>query len=430
MSASSDTPGGRSGLRANRDFRLLFIGRSVSLLGDGAFLVAIAWEAYTLSGAPTALAMIGVAMTIPTISLLLFGGVVSDRYDRRTVMLLADALRAILLVLMGALALTGELGLWQLVVMVAFYGAAQAFFDPASDAILPGIVGEEELGRANALEQLARPLTLRLIGPALGGVLIGLIGTGAAFLADGATFVISATTLWLMASHAVLADPDSAGDEEGSTLEQVQEGWSYVRRHVWLWGTFACAGIAYLLFMGPAEVLLPYMVKHELHGSGLELGLVLGAGGLGSVGCALSIMRGGMPSNSITFIYATWTCATLAVAGYGVATAVWQLMLASLAFNLFETGGTIVWSTLKQRLVPDALLGRVSSIDWLISIGLLPLSFALTAPVSAALGVRTTLIAAGLAGAAVTACGLLLPGMRAADAEESAPRGAPSGVAV
>jgi DHA3 family tetracycline resistance protein-like MFS transporter len=90
-------------------------------------------------------------------------------------------------------------------------------------------------------------------------------------------------------------------------------------------------------------------------------------------------------------------------------------MVASLAFNLLETAGTIVWATMKQRHVPGELLGRVSSLDWLISIGLLPLSLALTGPVSAGLGVRTTLIAAGLLGAMATLGGLLLPGMRRVD---------------
>jgi DHA3 family tetracycline resistance protein-like MFS transporter len=120
----------------------------------------------------------------------------------------------------------------------------------------------------------------------------------------------------------------------------------------------------------------------------------------------------GLPRRDITFMYLTWTLATLAVAGYGVATAVWQLMLASLAFNALETAGTIVWATAKQRHVPAALLGRVSSLDWLISIGLLPLSFALTGPVSAAIGAQATLVGAGVVGAVVTFSALLLPGMR------------------
>ena len=99
-------------------------------------------------------------------------------------------------------------------------------------------------------------------------------------------------------------------------------------------------------------------------------------------------------------MYLAWTLATVAIAGYGLATAVWQLMLASIAFNGLETAGTIVWATAKQRHVPPALLGRVSSLDWLISIGLLPLSFALTGPVSSVLGVQGTLIAGGVVGGA------------------------------
>lgn len=414
-----------SGLLANRDFRLLFAGRCVSLLGDGVFLVALAWQAYTLSNAPTALSLLGIAMTVPLIALLLFGGVVSDRHRRRQVMLLADAVRAALLGVLAVLAASGTLRLWHMAIIVAIYGGAQAFFDPASDAILPEIVAERELGQANALEQIVRPLALRLAGPALGGVLVGVLGLGAAFAVDGATFIVSASTLWAMsvgasrAAGAGLAAPGALAEvgapAEGATLAQVREGFAYVRRRVWLWGTFASAGIAYLLFMGPAEVLVPFMVKHELHGSGVQLGLVLGAGGLGSVAAGLAMTRSGLPERSIFFIYLVWTLATLAVAGYGLATAVWELMLASVAFNLLESAGEIVWATMKQRHVPGRMLGRVSSLDWLISIGLLPISFALTAPLSAAFGVRATLIGAGLAGAAVTFAGLMLPGMRAVD---------------
>jgi MFS family permease len=449
-----------SALLRRRDFRLLFTGRCVSLLGDGAFLVAMAWEAYTLSDAPTALSLLGIAMTVPLISLLLVGGVISDRYDRRHVMLCADALRAVLLVLMGALALSGTLHLWQMMAIVAIYGAAQAFFDPASDAILPQLLPAEQLGEANALDQLVRPLALRMAGPALGGVLVGTLGPGSAFLADGATFVVSALALWAMSTrtlepaaavraaaegtagasmrtpestavgHAAAAGTTGANhpspsppararagfaDSLAAVGTELREGWRYVRGQVWLWGTFASAAVAYLLFMGPSEVLLPFMVKHILRGSGLQLGLVLGAGGLGSVGCALAMTRSGLPTRSMTFIYAVWTLGTLFVAGYGLANAIWQLMVASLAFNLLETAGTVVWATVKQRHVPGPLLGRVSSLDWLISIGLLPISLALTGPISAILGVRTTLIAAGLIGAAATFCGLLLPGMRGAD---------------
>jgi DHA3 family tetracycline resistance protein-like MFS transporter len=192
---------------------------------------------------------------------------------------------------------------------------------------------------------------------------------------------------------------------------------------VWLWGTLVSAALAYLLFMGPIEILLPFLVKNDLGASAADLGLVFAAGGVGSVGCAVLIGRRGLPRRDITLMYGAWTLATLSVAGYGIASAVWQLMIVSLIFNAFESAGFIVWSTAKQRHVPPHLLGRVSSLDWLISTGLLPLSFALTGPASAALGARTTLIAAGALGAIVTLAALMLPGMRAIEGTRTdAPR--------
>ncbi len=417
-----DREGGVSRVRSvaplrHRDFRLLWSGMCISLLGDGAFLVAIAWQVYALSNAPTALAIVGIAMTVPTIVLLLVGGVASDRFDRRRVMLAADATRGAAVGVLALLSLTGTLALWHVVVLVACYGAGQAFFDPAFDAIVPDVLPADELAEANALDQVVRPLALRLAGPAIGGVLIDVVGSGGAFALDTLTFAVSAGALLAMRA------PTGRGarQKRPSVAHDLREGFSYVRSHVWLWGTFVTAAVAYLLFLGPTEVLLPYVVKNQLGGSGTDLGLVFGAGGIGSIGCALAMGQRGARQRDMTFVYLAWTLATVAVAGYGVATAVWQLMLASMAFNALETAGTIVWATMKQTHVPTRLLGRVSSLDWLISIGLLPLSFALTGPVSGAIGVQATLVAAGTLGAAVTLAGLLLPGMRAIGLAPAAP---------
>ena len=391
----------------HRDFRLLWSGMCVSLLGDGVFLVAMAWQVYALSNAPAALAMVGIAMTVPTIAFLLVGGVLSDRFDRRRVMLGADLMRGLAVGLMALLSITGTLVLWQVAALVALYGAGSAFFSPAFDALVPEVLPAAQLAEANALDQFVRPIALRLAGPAIGGVVIDGVGVGSAFALDAATFAISAAALLTMAPGA-----RRAPEAHGSVAGDIGSGLRYVRRHVWLWATFASAAIAYLLFMGPAEVLLPYLVKDDLHGSAADLGIVFAAGGIGSVGCAAVVGQRGLPRRDITFMYVTWTLATLAVAGYGLATAIWQLMLASLAFNALETAGTIVWATAKQRHIPAGLLGRVSSLDWLISIGLLPVSFALTGPVNGAIGAQATLIGAGVLGAAVTFAALLAPGMR------------------
>ena len=192
----------------------------------------------------------------------------------------------------------------------------------------------------------------------------------------------------------------------------LREGFRFVRSHVWLWGTFVAATLAYLLFMGPSEVLLPFLVKNDLKGTAGDLGLVFGAGGLGAVAAALAMGHVGLPRRHMTFIYGAWSLATFAVAGYGLVRSLVGLMVISFAFHALETAGTVAWITVKQRHVPAGLLGRVSSFDWFISTGFLPVSYALTGPVAALLGTRTTLVAAGLLGGAITLSFLLLPGMR------------------
>jgi MFS family permease len=407
-----DRPGGvaRVGLLVplrDPEFRKVWLALCVSLLGDGAFLVAVAWKVYELSNAPTAMSIVGIAMTVPTIMFLLIGGVASDRFSRRTLMVAADLLRALAGAVLAGLALSGVLEVWHVAILAALYGTGAAFFAPAFDAFVPDIVPAERLARANALDQLMRPLLLRMAGPALGGILVAAGGAGLVFALDSATFLFSAAMLLLVR---VPARPQQAASV--SVLRDLTDGWRFVRRRVWLWATFASAAMAYLCFMGPVEVLLPYLVKNELDGSARDLGMVFAAGGLGSVACALAMGQRDLPRRGITFIYLTWTLATLAVAGYGISSALWQLMIAALAFNALETAGTIVWATMKQQHVPSAMLGRVSSLDWLISIGLLPLSFALTGPVAAAIGTRGTLVAAGVVGAVVTCAAFFVPGMR------------------
>jgi DHA3 family tetracycline resistance protein-like MFS transporter len=395
----------------DRDFRLLWIGATASLLGDGAFLVALAWQVYAMSGSITGMSLVGIAMTVPTITFLLIGGVASDRLERRWLLVGADLLRAVAVALLAGLTLGGQIELWHVVVLAALYGTGSAFHAPAFDALVPEILSGERLTQANALDQLVRPLALRLAGPAIGGVLVGVAGAGGVFLLDCATFLMAAGTVLLMSP----ARADRPVAEGGSLIADLREGWRFVRGHAWLWATFGSAAIAYLLFMGPVEVLLPWIVKEGMGGSAFDLGLVFAAGGLASMLCAVLLGRFGLPRRGITFMMVVWTLATIAVAGYGASTAIWQLMIASAVFNGLETAGTIVWATTKQRHVPSALLGRVSSLDWLISVGLLPLSFALTGPVSGAIGARATLIGAGLIGAAVTLAALYVPGMRVLD---------------
>jgi MFS family permease len=389
-----------------RDFRLLWTGMAVSLLGDGVFIVAVAWQAYALADRVSALAYVGLANSLPQILLLLVGGAVSDRVPRRSILFSADAARAVSVGALAALAITGSLRLWELYLVSALIGIATAFASPALDALVPQLVPETDLTQANAIDQFVRPVAIQLAGPALGGLAVATLAPGGAFSFDAATFAFSAVCVRRMTR--LQAIPIAGASFRADVLE----GLRYVRRHVWLWGTFVSATFTYLLFIGPTQVLLPYIVRNSLHEGASTYGAVLAIGGVGALVGAVLMGRGHDPRRPVTWIYAWWTIATLAVAGYGLATKAWGLALAALVVNGAEAVGAVVWATIKQRRVANAMLGRVSSIDWCISTALLPVSYALTAPVAHALGARTTLVVAGTLGAAVTLGFLFLPGMR------------------
>jgi DHA3 family tetracycline resistance protein-like MFS transporter len=394
---------------ANRDFALLVVGMAVSLLGDGIYLVAIAWQVYQLSDAPTALSLVGAAWTAPLLAFVLVGGVVSDRFDRRRIMIAADLVRAAAIAMLGALSLAGALELWHVCALVAVYGIGEAFFGPAQAAIVPQIVPRPLLLEASSLSQLVNPIAMRLAGPALGGAAVAGLGAGGAFLLDAASFLLSAAALLAMRSYPLAR---AGAMSVRSVLADTAEGFRYARSKPWIWGTLLAAAASMLAFWGPVEVLVPYIVKNELGGGPGQLGLVFAAGGAGAVVAALLMARRGLPRRHMVVLYVSWSLATLAVAGFALATEIWHAMAAELAAGALGAVGMIVWMTLTHRLVPSELRGRIESVDWLVSVGLVPVSFALTGPVAALLGVRATLVAAGVLGALAAIAFLFFPGMR------------------
>lgn len=245
---------------------------------------------------------------------------------------------------------------------------------------------------ANSLEQVARPLAARLAGPALGGWLIAQFGTGVAFLADAATFGVSIVAL-LLIRHRAIVRRDTL--TRASIAADVREGFGYVRGRPWIWATLLAVAAATLFFLGPIYVLVPFIVKEVLGGSAGDLGLVFAAGGLGAIFASLLLGYRGLPRRHVGFMYGAWAGAGFALIGYALATALWQVILVSFAGTAALIAGQIVWSSLLQRLVPAELLGRVSSVDWLLSFGLVQISYAIAGPVAGMVGAETTLLAAG-----------------------------------
>ena len=406
------TPPAGGGLRILRplrirDFSLLFGGTTVSLLGDGISLVAIAWQAYDLSNTPTALSIVGVAWTLPMVLFLLVGGVLGDRFDRRFLMIAGDALRAVAMGAIAALALADVLELWHLVALVGVFGAGEAIFAPNFQAVIPDVVPERLLVQANSLQQLAEPVAFRFVGPAIGGALIAAFGTGPAFAIDAATFAVSMGCIALMAPL-----PAARGDSRASVREDIREGLSFVRSQTWLWATFLSAALTLLLFLGPFEVLLPYIVKNDLDGGADVLGIILGASGVGAIVSGLILGQRGIGRRFVLWAYVGWTVSVFCLVGYALATAAWQAVLIGFVAGIGFTVGNIVWVTMMHRYVPTHLLGRVSALDWLVSIGLTPISFALAGPLAEAFGAEATLIGAGVLAAIASGVFLAVPGIR------------------
>lgn len=374
-------------------------------MGDGIFLVALTWHVLESSHGIGGMAMAGIALALPQLALFPLAGLLADRADRRLVMLTSDLLRCGCLLALVGIVWQIPTSLLPVLSVVAVYGAATALFGPSFDAIVPALVPEGELTAANALDQLMRPVALRMVGPALGGAVVGVAGTGVALLLDAASFATSAALLAGLPRLRRAAPRTSA-------LKDLYEGVNYLRSQPWLWATLAAGAAGLLLFVGPSEVLVPYLVKEVLGESATQLGLVYASGGLGAVAAAVVVGQSGLPGRYLTFTYLAWTIATLAVAGYGLAANSAQMALVCAVVGAGEAAGMIAWATTKQQLVPRRLLGRVSSVDWFVSTALVPLSYALTAPVADLLGARSTLVWAGLLGGATTLAFLFVPDVR------------------
>ena len=382
---------------------------AVSLIGDGIYFVAIAWQAYALSNAPTALSLVGVAWTLPTVIFLLFGGAVSDRLERRRVLIAASATEALAIGAIAALSLSGQLQLWMLLVPVAVYGAAEAFFLPAFEAIVPTLVSPDEYTSAAALDNFMRPLAVQLLGPAIGGILIAVASPGAAFVVDAGTFLVAVCALLMMRP---VERPAAGARSAREAVKEIAEGFRFVRANPWLWGTLAAACLSLLAFFGPYQVLLPYLVKNSLHGGGAMFGAIRAAGGVGAILSAVAIAQAGLPRRCVSFMFAAWSLQALLLVGFAIASGAWLFALIALLGGGLSAAGNVVWGTLMKALVPNEMLGRVSSFDWLVSIGLIPLSFAITGPIASALGAKTTLVLAGVLGCVTTISFLAVPGLR------------------
>jgi MFS family permease len=373
---------GRVGVLREPNYRRLFIGRTVSLVGDGIAPVAIAFAVLDLTGSATDLGIVLAAHSLMIIALILVGGVFADRISPRVSMLRADLVRAVVTGLMAALVIAGTAETWQLVVLYAIEGGATAFFNPASNAIVPSIVSPERLQEATALLNLSR-WGGRAIGPAIAGVLLALGTPGWALAVDAATFAVSA--YFLLRLRAPGARPD-AKPAFGSEL---RHGWREFASRTWLWVAVIGAAFSNAVFFPAFQVLGPTVAKESLGGSS-AWALIAAAFGTGALlGGLLALYarprRPLLVGEAGLMLFAT-PVALLAIPSTAV-----LIALAALAGGTAISLGEVLYETTAAQHIPQESLSRVSAYDWFGSLALEPLGLALIGPVAAGIGISTAL---------------------------------------
>jgi MFS family permease len=385
-----------------RDFRLLFIGRSFSAFGDALGPIAITFAVLDLGGAGDLGFVLG-AQALGLTVFVLVAGVWADRVSRRRLVLIADVLRLVAQAVTAALVLAGAAEIWMLAVLAFVFGTGEAIFMPASSALIPETVSAVRLQPANALLGMSRAATM-IAGPAVGGVLVAGAGPGAALVVHAATYAVSAA--FLLPMHARRAP---AGERTGF-LRELREGYREVRCRRWLWASIA-GFAAFSVMAFPAYMIAgPVIAKDELGGPG-AWAVILTAGSVGALlGSVVALRFRPRRPMLVCWLLCLVEPPQLVLLGLAgpVPAIAFLAFLGGITFPMFET----LWTTAIQRNVPPDALGRVTSYDWFGSLVTAPLGYALAGPLVAVVGASGVLYVAAAAIVVIPLAVIAVPEVR------------------
>jgi MFS family permease len=388
-----------------REYRLLAMSGSASLLADGLWLVALVWQVIGMGGSPSDLSLVSAATSLGLVVAVLMGGVAADRFPKRAVLVCVEVVRIAVPVLTGVLALAGVLQLWPLAALAFAVGAAGGFYYPTWSAVVPALLPADELLAANGIEGMLRPLAQQAAGPALAGLLVAAFSPQVALLGAGVVYAVA--LLPLLAMRPVARSQPSGGDGDPSVRRQLAEGFAYLFRTGWLFATLVFATLYVLVVMGPIEVLLPFAIRDRVGAGPAALSLVLAAYGVGSAAGALLVASARLPRRYLTVMLLCWGLGALPLAAFGLSTLLWVMVVASFVVGITDAAAMVIWGTLLQRRVPAHLLGRVSSLDFFVSLALMPVSMALAGPVGEHVGIPLTFVAAAVVPSVLAVVALL-----------------------
>lgn len=349
----------------HRNFQLFFAGQFISLTGTWMQSVAQSWLVYRLTGSVLLLGLIGFASQIPVFLLAPIGGAFADRHNRQKILVLTQSAAMITALAMAILTLTGTIQVWHLFIFAVFFGLANAFDIPTRQAFVSDMVAKEDLLNAIALNS-SMFNGARIVGPAIAGILVALVGEGWCFLGNAVSYLAVICGILLMKITPVIRQ------RKGSTLSNIAEGFSFVAKTAPIRGLLLLLGLISLMGM-PYAVLMPIFADKILGGGSDTLGYLMGASGIGALAAALILA-----SRTEVFGLGRWV--SYASAGLGL-----SLILFSFSTNfwlslilLIPVGFSMMLqmsssNTLIQAMIPDELRGRVMSVYSMMFMGMAPL---------------------------------------------------------
>lgn len=394
-----------------REYRLLIAAVSLSIFAEGMWAVVMALQVIELSNDPAALSLVATCLGVGLVAFVLVGGLAADRVNQRAIIIVVAGINTAVVTLVATLGLAGALRIWHMALAAGALGIAAAFFFPAYSAMLPRILPAEQLLAANGVEGVVRPVFQRAVGPAVAGLLIG--GTSPALGATIVAALFGVGLLLLVATRPPAPeDVVTQDDARPRLIRDLRDGFTFMRRTPWLLWTLLFASVFVLVVIGPIEVLLPFIARDRFEHGAQTYGFILAFFGLGSALGALAVSTRRMPRRYLTVMMAMWGLGSVPLIAVGFTWSFPVMALATFLVGVTDGVAMVIWGTLLQRRVPPEMLGRVSSLDFFVSLVFMPVSFALAGPLSKVVSMETIFLAAGAVPVVLAAVAIRGAGMR------------------
>jgi len=374
----------------NKNFILLWVGQTISVIGDSLYSLALMWWVLEKTGSTAIMATVAICSSVPSIILGPIAGTYADRVDRKRLLISMDFGRAILISIPAILLLMNSLEVWHIFVIAVFLSSMSTFFNPTLSAFIPRIVETENLTRANSLTQFSYSIS-GILGPSLAGVLVALIGTANVMFLDALSFFISAVAIILIFVKRV----ETGATEKKKFIHELKEGFVYIKKEHVIFSMVLLFSVLNF-FIGPIGIYMPVVAKKILNTGAEGFGFLASSVSIGALLGSLFLgILGNIKSKGMVIIlgifFGGWT-----LAFFGISTHLWLSLLLLGLTGFFFSLINILVSAIFQAMIPNQIQGRVFGTMGTLSQGLRPVSLALAGVLSDLFKVQAVIFASGV----------------------------------